>query len=61
MDFISPAEGVDGQDVILWYALHVHHRVRSEDRITDGRPMPIHWAGPMLIPRDFFDNNPIQR
>jgi primary-amine oxidase len=59
-EFITtPAEDVDGQDVILWYALHVHHRVRSEDGPPGGEPMPIHWAGPMLQPRDFFDKNPL--
>jgi Cu2+-containing amine oxidase len=49
------AEGVDGQDVILWYALHVHHRTRAEDE----NRMMIHWAGPILQPRDFFDKNPL--
>lgn len=54
-EFITPSEGVDGQDVILWYALHVHHRTRAEDEDK----MMIHWAGPSLQPRDFFDNNPL--
>jgi primary-amine oxidase len=54
-EFITPKENVDGQDVILWYALHSHHRTRAEDKPT----MLIHWAGPTLQPRDFFDRNPL--
>jgi primary-amine oxidase len=47
-------DDVAGQDVVLWYAMHKYHEVRSEDRPV----MPIEWMGFALQPRDFFDANP---
>jgi primary-amine oxidase len=49
-------ESVDGQDVVVWYALHVHHFPRTEDWPA----MPIEWVGFMLKPRDFLDSSPVQ-
>jgi len=49
-------ESVDGQDVVIWYVLHVHHVPRSEDWPA----MPIEWAGFHLKPRDFLDASPLQ-
>jgi primary-amine oxidase len=49
-------ESVDNQDVVVWYALHVHHIPRTED----WPGMPVEWVGFMLKPRDFLDSSPIQ-
>jgi len=49
-------EPVLGEDVVLWYAMHVHHRPRTEDWPA----MPVEWAGFMLAPRDFLDRSPLQ-
>jgi primary-amine oxidase len=48
-------ESVDGQDVVLWYVLHVHHTPRTEDYPA----MPIEWVGFVLKPRDFLDASPL--
>lgn len=45
---------IDGEDVVVWYAMHEYHEVRSEDRPY----MPIEWMSFHLQPRDFFDANP---
>jgi primary-amine oxidase len=47
---------VDGQDVVLWYAMHVHHYPRSEDWPA----MPVEWAGFQIVPRDFLDASPLK-
>jgi primary-amine oxidase len=49
-------EPVDGQDVVVWYVLHMHHIPRTEDWPN----MPVEWAGFMLKPRDFLDSSPVQ-
>lgn len=49
-------EPVDGANVVVWYALHVHHIARTEDWPA----MPIEWVGFMLRPRDFLDASPVQ-
>jgi primary-amine oxidase len=48
-------ESVDGQDVVVWYVLHVHHLPRTEDYPA----MPIEWVGFQLMPRDFLDSSPL--
>jgi primary-amine oxidase len=48
-------ESIDGEDVVLWYAMHRFHEVRSEDRPT----IPLEWMGFELRPRDYFDQNPL--
>lgn len=48
-------ENVVDQDVVLWYALHVHHLPRTEDWPA----MPIVWAGFDLMPRDVTDGSPV--
>lgn len=45
---------IDGEDVVLWYAMHKHHEVRSEDWGL----MPIQWMTFHLQPRDFLDASP---
>lgn len=47
-------ESVVDQDVVLWYALHLHHLPRSEDWPA----MPIVWTGFDLMPRDVADGSP---
>ena len=49
-------EATDGADVVVWYALHVHHIPRTEDWPS----MPVEWVGFMLRPRDFLDASPVQ-
>ena len=48
-------ETLDGQDVAVWYAMHVHHQPRTEDWPA----MPVEWAGFTLMPRDFLDRSPL--
>lgn len=48
-------EDVEGKDVVLFYALHVHHLPRTED----WPGMPVEWAGFTLKPRDFLDRSPV--
>ena len=48
-------ENVSGDDVVLWYAMHEHHEVRSEDSPY----MPLEWMSFELRPRDYFDGNPL--
>src|SRR5262249_51850406 len=49
-------EAVDGQDLVVWYVLHVHHIPRTEEYPA----MPIDWVGFHLVPRDFLDASPLQ-
>jgi primary-amine oxidase len=49
------AESVDGQDVVVWYVLHIHHIPRTEDWPA----MPVDWVGFTLKPRDFLDSSPV--
>ena len=48
-------EPLDGQDVVVWYVMHVHHLPRTEN----WPEMPVEWAGFDLVPRDFLDVTPI--
>jgi primary-amine oxidase len=48
-------EPVEGQDIVLWYALHELHEVRTEDAPY----MPLEWRSFELRPRDYFDGNPL--
>jgi primary-amine oxidase len=49
-------ETVAGTDLVVWYAMHVHHRPRTEDWPA----MPVEWAGFQLVPRDFLDGSPLE-
>jgi primary-amine oxidase len=49
-------EPVDGQDVVVWYVVHVHHIPRTEDWPA----MPVEWVGFTLKPRDFLDRTPVR-
>jgi len=48
-------ESIDGQDVVVWYVLHIHHIPRTEDWPA----MPVDWVGFTLKPRDFLDSSPV--
>src|SRR5262249_1341455 len=49
-------EPVEGQNVVVWYVLHMHHLRRTED----GPGMRVEWVGFTLKPRDFLDGSPVQ-
>ncbi|MDI6099289.1 primary-amine oxidase [Actinoplanes sp. NEAU-A12] len=40
-------------DPVMWVRVGFHHVPRDEDQ----SPMPVHWQGFDLIPRDFTENN----
>jgi primary-amine oxidase len=48
-------ESVDGEDIVVWYVVHVHHLPRTEDHPG----MPVEWVGFTLKPRDFLDASPV--
>lgn len=50
-------DSIDGEDVVLWYAVHEFHEVRSEDAPY----MPVAWISFQLRPRDYFDGSPLSR
>ena len=45
---------IEETDVVLWYTLGSHHSPRPEDWPV----MPVSYAGFMLQPVGFFDENP---
>jgi len=49
-------ESIDGANVVLWYALHLHHLPRTED----WPGMRVEWASFTLRPRDFLDASPVR-
>jgi primary-amine oxidase len=49
-------ESIEGENVVLWYVLHIHHLPRTED----WPGMPVEWAGFTLRPRDFLDGSPVK-
>lgn len=52
-DYIADGETLE--DPIAWVNVGFHHINRDEDQ----SPMPIHWQGFTLYPRDFAAQNPI--
>jgi primary-amine oxidase len=48
-------QGINGRDVVLWYVVHSHHDPRDED----SRHIPMGRVGPLLVPHDFSDQNPL--
>jgi primary-amine oxidase len=49
-------EYVDGEDVVLWYMMSVHHQPKAEDWSA----MPVEWCGFKIAPRDFLDSSPLK-
>jgi primary-amine oxidase len=52
--WIARGRPLTGTDVVLWYTIGVTHNPRPEDWPI----MPVHEAGFMLKPVNFFDRNP---
>mgnify|MGYP004485997693 CR=1 FL=1 len=53
LDFASDKEKLT--DPIMWVRVGFHHVPRDEDQ----SPMPLHWQGFDLLPRDFTATNPL--
>lgn len=53
--YVADDEELD--DPVAWVNVGFHHVNRDEDQ----SPMPIHWQGFTLYPRDFSDMNPMQQ
>jgi Cu2+-containing amine oxidase len=49
-------QGVDGEDVVVWYCLREHHAPRQVGEET--RVVPYEFHGFHLKPRDFLDDTP---
>jgi primary-amine oxidase len=49
-------EPIVGENVVLWYVLHLHHLPRTED----WPGMRVEWASFTLRPRDFLDASTVQ-
>ncbi len=47
-------DNVVNDDVVVWYAAHAYHEVRSEDAPY----MPVEWVGFHVRPRDFMGRGP---
>jgi Cu2+-containing amine oxidase len=54
--YASPAQNVDGQDIVLWTCLRGHHlpRHQGEERLV----VPYHFLGFHLEPRDSLNTTP---
>jgi len=48
-------ESVDGEDLVVWYGITLHHLPRAEDETW----MDIHWDGFTIVPRDWTAANPL--
>ena len=61
--YTTPAQAVNGSDVVVWYTHGAHHLVRDEDgRIISGvwkGVAHIMWVGFMLKPHNVFDGTPL--
>ncbi|GAA2873607.1 hypothetical protein Acy02nite_31390 [Actinoplanes cyaneus] len=53
VDFVKDKEKLS--DPIAWVRVGFHHVPRDEDQ----SPMPMHWQGFELVPRDFTEMNPL--
>lgn len=47
-------DNIINTDVVIWYAVHAYHEVRSEDSPY----MPVEWVGFHMKPRDFMSRGP---
>ncbi|MGH1563718.1 Ig-like domain repeat protein [Mumia sp. DW29H23] len=57
VDYVKAAYGGDRTitDPVAWVNVGFHHVVRDEDQ----SPMPVHWQGFQLVPRDFLAQSPL--
>ena len=55
LDQFTNNQGLNGEDVVLWYRLSYHHLPRDED---DNR-LEVRWNGFTLLPRDWSSTNPL--
>ncbi|UQU62232.1 primary-amine oxidase [Couchioplanes caeruleus] len=53
LDFAKDKETL--KDPVMWVRVGFHHVPRDEDQ----SPMPLHWQGFDLLPRDFTEMNPL--
>ncbi|WP_232344346.1 copper amine oxidase [Actinoplanes awajinensis] len=53
VDFVKDKEKL--ADPVMWVRVGFHHVPRDEDQ----SPMPMHWQGFDLVPRDFTEMNPL--
>jgi Cu2+-containing amine oxidase len=54
--YATPAENVDGQDVVMWYCLRGHHLPREVGE--EHKVLPYHFVEFHMEPRDFLDDTP---
>jgi primary-amine oxidase len=54
--YLKDEQSVNGEDLVVWYAMHVHHIPRTEEYPA----MPIEWASFQIVPRDFLDASPLR-
>jgi primary-amine oxidase len=62
--YISPAESVSNNDVVVWYYSAAHHTPRDEDgryvgNVFQPTVAQVMWTGFMLKPHDLFDKTPL--
>lgn len=53
-NYATPAESVDGQDVVIWYCLRTHHQPRQLGE--EKQVLPYEFIGFQLEPRDLLDD-----
>jgi len=53
LDYVEDNEAL--KDPVMWVRVGFHHVPRDEDQ----SPMPLHWQGFDLLPRDFTAQNPL--
>jgi hypothetical protein len=54
--YATPADNVDGQDIVVWYCLRGHHLPREEGE--EKNVLPYHFLEFHMEPRDFLDDTP---
>ena len=52
--YATPAEDVDGQDVVIWYCLRAHHAPRQLGE--EKKVLPYHFIALHMEPRDWVDD-----
>jgi hypothetical protein len=54
--YATPAETVDGQDVVIWHVLRTHHTPRENGE--EDSVVPYEFDSFRILPRDFLDHTP---